>query len=760
MAIGHHNGMEHMPKAKELKATFAIKGMHCASCAAKIEKAIRNVRGVASASVNFASATAQVTYSEQPNESVVAGIKSAVKRLGYEAAEPSVSFADSEKAEREREIRSLKSKFFLSLALAVPLLYLAMGEMLGLPVPATVERNMALVQLILTTPIIFAGRDFYINGFKSVVVGRSASMDTLVALGTGAAYLYSLFISVVGWLGKAEGAVYYEIAGLLIMFILLGRLLEAIARGRTSEAIKKLLSLGAKTAIVVRKGREVDVPVSEVMVGDIVIVKPGQKVSVDGIVKDGHSSVDESMITGESMPVEKSKGDRVTGATVNISGSFRLRATRVGKDTVLAQIIRLVEEAQGSKAPIQKLADAVSAYFVPAVAVIAVTAFISWYLLGFGFAFALSAFIAVLIIACPCALGLATPTAIMVGTGIGAQNGILFKSAEALQMAHKADIIVFDKTGTITKGAPEVTDIVAVGSSGKEVLRLAGVAEKRSEHPLAGAIVKEAKRQKIRLADARHFKAIAGKGVYAVLKGKTILLGSRALMREKRLDIMPFEKAIRNLELQGKTVMIVAIGKKVKGFIAVADTIKEGSAEAIASLYKEGKRIVMITGDNERTAKAIASSAGIKEVLAEVLPEDKAKKVKELQKHGMVVMVGDGINDAPALAQADTGVAIGSGTDIAIESADIVLIKSDLRDVVAAMKLSKYTVRKVKQNLFWSFFYNVMGIPIAAGLLYPFTGFLLNPVIAGAAMAFSSVSVVGNSLLMKRSGYRKVIKNI
>ncbi|UCF86395.1 MAG: copper-translocating P-type ATPase, partial [Desulfobacteraceae bacterium] len=509
---------------------------------------------------------------------------------------------------------------------------------------------------------------------------------------------------------------YYEIAGFLIAFILLGKMLEAIAKGKTSEAIKKLMGLQPKTALVLRQGQEREIPVEEVVLDDIVIVKPGLKIPVDGIVTEGYSSVDESMITGESIPVEKSKGSEVIGATINKTGSFRLRATKVGKDTALAQIIKLVEEAQGSKAPIQKLADTISAYFVPGVVAIALLAFVVWLLAGEGFLFALTILIAVLIIACPCALGLATPTAVMVGTGIGAENGILIKSAESLQNARGIHAVVFDKTGTLTKGEPELTDVIAYNAAEKEVLQLAASVEKNSEHPLGEAIVKGATKKNIALKEVKNFESITGKGVSAKLKGREVILGNRGLMQSRDIDISEAQSDLERLENEGKTAMLVALDNHLIGAVAVADTLKEFSKEAVAKLKSMGKQVIMITGDNRRTGKAIAKQLGIDRVLAEVLPQDKAREVKKLQSEGLkVAMVGDGINDAPALTQADIGIAIGTGTDIAIESGDIVLIKDDLRDVVMAMDLSRYAMRKIKQNLFWAFFYNSAGIPIAAG---------------------------------------------
>ncbi|MBT4539342.1 heavy metal translocating P-type ATPase [Candidatus Woesearchaeota archaeon] len=803
-----------------------IKGMSCASCVAKIEKALKKIDGVATANVNFATEKARVTFNSKKTSrvnlekaikktgyevikgetsnkatinlkiigmdnphclSTVKGglksldgiietelsitqkgeitydpsitnpgeIKKTIKSLGYETLESS-SGVDTEKKAREKEIRTLKIKTLFSILLSLPLLYVAMiAPFFSLPLPAFIGQNIALIQLLLATPVMIAGSMFFKHGIISLFKTRTATMDTLVALGTGTAYVYSLVVAIFIWQGR-EGFsahnLYFETAALLIAFILLGKYLEAIAKGKTSEAIKKLMGLQAKTAIVIRNKKEVEISIQEVKVGDIVIVKPGQKIPVDGKVKTGHSSVDESMITGESIPVEKNKGDRVIGATINKTGSFTFEATKIGSETALSQIIKLVEEAQGSKAPIQKLADKISAYFVPIVISIAVIAFFVWYFTGFGLAFSLTIFVAVVIIACPCALGLATPTAIMVGTGKGAQNGILIKSAEALQKAREIDTIVFDKTGTLTKGKPEVTDTLSFNKFlVKEVLRYAAIAEKRSEHPLGEAIVKKAKEKKMTVPDPRSFKAIMGRGLEAMYNKNNILLGNRKLMSEKKIVIISIEKQMQKLEKEGKTAMILAVNKKVAGIIAVADTIKETSKQAVKILHDLDKQVVMLTGDNSRTAAAIAKQLGIEKVLAEVLPKDKAAQIKKLQKEGRkVAMVGDGINDAPALAQADVGIAMGAGTDVAIESADIVLIKEDVRDVATAMDLSRYTMRKIKQNLFWAFFYNTVGIPVAAGVLYPITGWLLNPIIAGAAMAFSSVSVVSNSLLMKR----------
>ena len=725
-------------------------GMDNPHCVGTVNSALNQLNGIVSKEL-YVTEKARIKYN--PDLIDPDSIKKAIEEAGYKPIEEPT--ADMEKEVREKEIKNLKLRFTIAAVFAVPLFYFAMAPHIGFPIPLFAVENAAVIQFILTTPIIIAGSVFYTRGIIAVIKTKTANMDTLVAVGTGSAYLYSLAVSILIWTGNPDYGIdnlYYEVAGLLIAFILLGKMLEAVAKGKTSEAIKKLMKLQPKTAAVVRDNEEVTIPMDNVLAGDIVIVKPGEKIPVDGIIIEGHSSVDESMVTGESIPVEKSKGSEVIGATLNRTGSFKFKATRVGKDTALAQIIRLVEDAQGSKAPIEKLADRISAYFVPAVIGIALTAFTVWYLLGMGFVFALTVFITVLIISCPCALGLATPTAVMVGTGLGAENGILIKSAETLQIAHKIDTVVFDKTGTLTKGKPEVVDIISVSDSNeKEILEYAAIAEKRSEHPLGDAIIKGAKKEEIEIPDADSFNSVTGKGVEAEYNGMKILLGSRKLMEDKKVNLDKIEDALQKLEGEGKTAMIVGLDKKIIGVIGVMDTLKENSKEAVNALRKMGKEVIMITGDNERTGRAIAKQLGIERVLAEVLPEDKAREIKKLQDEGRkVAMVGDGINDAPALAQADIGIAVGSGTDVAIESGDIVLIKEDLGDVVLAVDLSRYTMNKIKQNLFWAFVYNSLGIPIAAGILYPFTGFLLNPIIAGAAMAFSSVSVVSNSLLMKR----------
>lgn len=741
-------------KKKEI-LNLKIIGMDNPHCLQTVKGVLDNTDGIISKEL-FINERAKIIY--DPAKINIARIKDAIKSAGYTPVEEEILSIDREKEIREKEIKSLKIRFLVSLILSIHLAYFAMGPHIGIPIPSFVVKNIALIQFILTTPILIAGYEFFIKGTMAVIRSKSATMDTLVALGVGAAYLYSLYVSILMWSeSKKYGMenLYYEIAGILLTFILLGKWLESIAKGRTSEAIKKLMGLKPRTAVVIRNGEEKEIPVDEVEVGDTIIVKPGDKIPVDGEVIEGYSSVDESMITGESIPVEKSSGSKVLGGTINKTGSFKLKALKIGKDTVLSQIIKLVEEAQGSKAPIQRLADKISAYFVPAVLLIAVFSFIIWTLVGKNFVFSLTIAIAVLIIACPCALGLATPTAVMVATGIGAKNGILIKSAESLQKAYKIDTIVFDKTGTLTRGKPELTDIIPIGKIGeKEILKLASIAEKKSEHPLSEAILNEARKAGIEIPEPSNFQAMPGMGVIAEYDNKKIILGNRRIFEKFNIKIDSVENNIQNLENQGKTVMLLGVDEKPIGLIGVADTLKNYSVETIKELKKRGKEVLMITGDNHRTGNAIGKKLKIELVLSEVLPQDKASEIKKLQSKGKkVAMVGDGINDAPALMQADLGIAIGSGTDIAIEAGDIVLIKDDLRDVLTAIDLSSYTMKKIKQNLFWAFFYNILGIPIASGLLYPLFGILLNPIIAGAAMSFSSVLVVTNSLSMRR--YKK-----
>lgn len=720
------------------KTTLAVKGMHCASCAVIIEKALKKTAGVTTANVNFSTEKATIEF----NPDVVKEEKlvELTKGLGYVAEVFTGKDTDREAKLREKEIKSLRLKLIIGILLSAPALIISMFLMDMVPYEK-------FVVWFLATPVQFyIGYQFY-KGAWGALKNKTSDMDTLIAMGTSAAYFYSVYAV----LFDPMGSQYFEAAAVLITLVILGKYLEAIAKGKTSEAIKRLMGLSPKTATVIRDKKEIKIPIDDVRVGDIVIVRPGEKIPVDGIIIEGLSSVDESMITGESIPVEKKKGSTVISSTINKHGSFKFKATKVGANTTLSRIIKLIEDAQGNKAPIQRFADTVSSYFVPAVILISILSFVTWYfVLGAEFSFGLIIAVSVLVIACPCALGLATPTAIMVGTGKGAQNGILIKGGEALETAHKLNYIIFDKTGTITKGKPEVTNIVPFnGSSEKKVLQLAASIEKSSEHPLAEAIVEKAKKSRSVLKNAKGFKAIPGHGVVARLDGKTYYFGNEKLMNDIKVNISKVKEMIYDLEEQGKTVMILSESKKIIGLVAVADTIKETSPEAVKELQNLGIKVYMITGDNKRTAKAIAEKAGIENFFAEVLPEDKVKYVKKLQAEGKVAMVGDGINDAPALAQADIGIAMGSGTDVAMETGNVVLMRDNLLDVPKAIKLSRLTMSKIRQNMFWALFYNTVGIPVAAGVLYPFTGWLLSPMIAGGAMAMSSVSVVTNSLLLK-----------
>jgi len=733
-----------------------IAGMHCASCVLRVETALNAIPGVASAAVNLATESARVTYDTDTEAAAIDDeITRAIDAAGYTANIEGDESESDTASRRAAELRRQKRHVQIAALFAVPLLYVAMGPMIELPFPAALLPHMIWIQFLLCTPILIIGRTFFTSGIGIVLKTRASTMDTLVALGTGSAYVYSVAMSIAVWSGRvAPGAVhlYYEVAGMLIAVILLGRYFEAVARGRTSDAITALLGLRARTATVVRDGNEIEVPIDEVVKGNIIIVKPGEKIPVDGIVIRGESAVDESMITGESMPVEKTADSQVIGATINKQGSLRILAQKVGKETALAQIIKLVEDAQASKAPVQELADVIASYFVPAVLAIAIVAGGVWLAAGESPLFALTIFIAVMIIACPCSLGLATPTAVMVGTGIGARHGILIKNAAVLQAVRSINTIVFDKTGTLTAGEPVVTDLRPLeGVDEDELLRTAAIAEKRSEHPLAAAIVAEARQRGLALEEPTAFEALAGHGVRVTAGGAELLIGTRALMAGNSIDIEPAAAIIDALEQDARTAIFVARDGRLLGVIALADRVRPEAVDAIATLRRLGTRIVLLTGDNRRTAEAVARQIGITDTIAEVLPDEKAATIARLQADGSrIAMVGDGVNDAPALSQADVGIAIGSGTDVAIESADIVLVRSDPRDVATAITLSRYTMRKITQNLFWAFFYNVIGIPIAAGILYPFTGFLLNPMIAGAAMAFSSVTVVLNSLSMRR----------
>ncbi|MDT2781795.1 heavy metal translocating P-type ATPase [Vagococcus fluvialis] len=738
---------------------YDIVGMTCASCSQTIEKVINKLDGVQSASVNLA--TEKMVVDFNPSELSSNDIMEAVKNSGYSAKESlsQEAQADLDKEKKEKHIKRMWSRFWQSAVLTVPLLYIAMGEMVGLPIPEMIHpmvypERFALLQLALTIPVLIIGRPFFIVGFRALFKGYP-NMDSLVALGTSAAALYSLYGTIMVLLGDHHFAMnlYYESAAVILTLITLGKYFEAVSKGKTSEAIKKLMGLAPKTAIVIRDGIETEISVDDVVLGDVIVVKPGDKIPVDGVIVSGTSAVDESMLTGESIPIEKKAGDKVIGASINKNGSFQFEATKVGKDTTLSQIIKLVEDAQGSKAPIAQLADKVSGVFVPIVIVLAILSGVVWYFLDQeSWVFALTITISVLVIACPCALGLATPTAIMVGTGKGAENGVLIKSGDALETTHKIETIVFDKTGTITEGKPVVTDILVTGSLSKDdFLLLAASAEKGSEHPLGEAIVLATEEKGMTFKEIDNFVAIPGHGIEVEIEKETFILGNKKLMLEKQIDLLDFEEESNRLAKEGKTPMYIANSHELLGIIAVADTIKESSLKAIEKLHRMGLEVAMLTGDNKRTAEAIAKQVGIDRVLSEVLPEDKANEVKKLQQEGKkVAMVGDGINDAPALAQADIGIAIGSGTDVAIESADIVLMRSNLMDVPTAIELSHATIKNIKENLFWAFLYNTLGIPVAMGLLYLFGGPLLNPMIAGAAMSFSSVSVLLNALRLKR----------
>ncbi|MBK5253418.1 MAG: copper-translocating P-type ATPase [Peptostreptococcaceae bacterium] len=749
-------GYEAKEEIKASEVTIPIAGMTCASCAANIDKTLRKLDGVEMSNVNLTTEKATVTYDTSLIR--ISEIKQAITKAGYTPLEiETQESSDEEKLRNEKAIKILWKKFVVSATFSVPLLIISMGHMLGLQLPELINPmenplNFAIAQILLVIPVIIVGYKFYTIGFSTLFRG-TPNMDSLIAIGTGSAVLYGIYATIMIANGQVEyaGNLYFESAGVIITLILLGKYLESVTKGKTSEAIKKLMGLAPKTALVIQNGEEVVMPIEEVETGDIIIVKPGEKVPVDGVVIKGNTSVDESMLTGESMPVEKIVGSNVIGASINKYGLIQFKATKVGKDTALAHIVKLVEDAQGSKAPIARLADVIAGYFVPIVIAIATISGVAWFISGQSAVFSLTIFIAVLVIACPCALGLATPTAIMVGTGKGAEYGVLIKGGQPLETAHKIDTIVFDKTGTITEGKPVVTDIVTTNQHSElELLKLAASAEKGSEHSLGEAIVLKAEQEHIEFVEINEFNAIPGHGIEVQIEGKSILFGNKKLLMDHMIK-NDLEQKADQLANEGKTPMYIAINNQLAGIIAVADTTKENSAKAIKAIHKLGIKVAMITGDNYQTANAIAKQVGIDVVLAEVLPKDKSNEIKKLQKEGNVVaMVGDGINDAPALAQADVGIAIGSGTDVAMESADIVLMKSDLQDVVTAIQLSKKTIRNIKQNLFWAFAYNTAGIPIAAGILYAFGGPQLNPMIAGGAMAFSSITVLMNALRLKK----------
>jgi len=743
-----------------------IGGMTCASCSQALEKAFSDTPGILEASVNIATEKAAIKYNSE--EIRLSGIRHVIQKTGFtplSVENTNDGQIDENQLRKEKEARALWYKFIISVIFCVPLFYIAMAPMVPwveLPYPTIINmhhyplRN-AILQLVLTIPIVIAGHRFYTVGFRALI-NRRPNMDSLIALGTASAIIYSFYSLYLILQGDHHAVMYlyFETAGVIVTLILLGNFLEALTKGKTSEAIKALMGLAPKTATVIQDGEEIEVPIDEVEIGDIIVVKPGEKIPVDGAVTFGHTAIDESMLTGESMPIDKKVGDQVYTASINKNGLIQFRAEKVGADTALAQITKLVEDAQGSKAPIASLGDTVSLYFVPVACAIAILAFILWTIVGYPITFALMTFVAVLIIACPCALGLATPTAIMVGTGKGASYGILIKSGKALEITHKVQTVIFDKTGTITEGKPEVTNIITVeGVSGEEFLRVAASCEKGSEHPLGEAIVRRAEKDGLEFIEVVNFEAIPGHGIEVVLatepENATILIGNRKLMDERGVSLNEFGEDAERLADEGKTPMFVAVNGQIFGIIAVADVVKKSSADAIRVLQKMGIEVAMLTGDNKKTAAAIAKQVGIDKVLAEVLPQDKAQEVKNLQESGKkVAMVGDGINDAPALAQADVGIAIGSGTDVAMESADIILMRSDLMSVTTAIQLSKSTIRNIKQNLFWAFLYNTLLIPMAAGLFFAFGGPLLNPMFAAVAMSLSSISVLSNALRLKR----------
>ena len=740
--------------------SLGIGGMHCAACSARVENAVKKLEGVITASVNLA---AEKLFVEFDNTKTLSVIKETVIKMGYEVLEQKKANTVDDKWERkQKEIKSWKRKAIVALIFAVPLFYITMTPMMPfnwLPFWNDLHYIMkhsplifAIVQIALTIPIAAAGYKFFTVGFMALI-RRRPNMDSLIAIGTSSALIYSIYNTyrIIDGDFEAVDLLYYETAGIIFALVLLGKALEAVSKGKTNEAIKKLMGLAPKTAIIIQGGIEKEIPIDEVVTGDIIVVKPGGKIPVDGTVLEGVTAIDESMLTGESMPVDKKTGDTVYAATINTTGAIQFRADKVGTDTALAQIIKLVEDAQGSKAPIAALGDKVCAVFVPVVCAAGAAVGLTWLLTTGDISLSLSIFITMLVIACPCALGLAVPTAIMVGTGKGAENGILIKGGEALEITHKINTIVFDKTGTITEGKPKVTDIIGAGDWEDYFLQLTASAEKGSEHPVGQAIADEAEKRGLSLLPVTEFAAITGRGIKAAVNGQSVLAGNRKLMDEQGISLSALDSESDRLAGEGKTPMYVAINGILSGIVAVADVVKASSKTAIECLQKMGIEVIMITGDNAKTAAAIAKQVGIDRVLSEVLPQDKSAELKKLQGPGrFAAMVGDGINDAPALVQADIGIAIGSGTDAAMESADIVLMRSDLMDVPTAIKLSKRTIRTIKQNLFWAFAYNTLGIPIAGGLLYLFGGPLMNPMLAAAAMSLSSVSVVSNALRLKR----------
>lgn len=738
---------------------FNIKGMTCAACSSAVERVTGKMDGVEKSSVNLATNLLTIYFDEDKvsNEDIIKKIDRA-GFVGELHKEETKEKRVKHEREEEEELHKVRRRMIINVILAIPLLYISMGHMMPfkVPLPAFIDMHnaplsFAIAQLIFTTIILVNGRKFYTVGFKSLFKGHP-NMDSLVAIGTGSAFIYSLVMTYkIVTDVNAVHHLYYESAAVVVTLVMVGKYLEARSKNKTGEALKKLMALAPDTAILVEGNNQREVKVDEVQIGNIILVKPGSRIPLDGIVTEGYTNVDESMLTGESIPVEKKSGDQVVGGSVNHEGSIRVRVNRVGEDTTLSKIVKMMEDAQGKKAPISKLADKVAGYFVPIVMIIAVVAAIIWFLLGHDLEFCLTVFVSVLVIACPCALGLATPTAIMVGTGIGANHGILIKSGEALETAYKAKTVVLDKTGTVTKGSPEVLEIVPYGIEKEKLLKIAGSLEVDSQHPLGNAIVQKAKDKKIEFLKVEEFMSVTGQGVEGIVEGTKYYIGNERLMKAIGIDIEEIKGQIGAMAEKGETAMYISTDKEIKGIIGVADPIKETSKAAIEKMKYEGVKVYMVTGDHKLTAKAIADKVGIDEVIAEVMPQDKVSVVKKLQQNDeKVMMVGDGINDAPALVQADVGVAIGSGSDIAIDSADMVVVKSDLMDVYKAIKLSRATIRKIKQNLFWAFFYNTLGIPLAAGVFYAINGSLLSPMFAGLAMSLSSVTVVGNALSLRR----------
>lgn len=737
---------------------YNISGMTCAACSSAVERVTRKLEGVSESNVNLTTGILTITYDE--TKITQNDVVTKVERAGF-GAELYVEKNKEEKVKEEealeQDIKKTKHRLVTNVLLAIPLLYISMGHMVPFPMPLPNildmhhnPLNFALAQLILTTIILYNGKKFYLVGFKSLFRGHP-NMDSLVAIGTGSAFLYSLVMTIsIPGNENAVHNLYYESAAIVVTLVMVGKYMEGRSKGKTSEAIRKLMELAPDTAVVIRDGEQKEVAVESVALGELILIKPGSRIPLDGIVVEGSTSVDESMLTGESIPVEKEKEDEVIGGSVNYQGAITVKVTHIGADTTLAKIVKMMEDAQGKKAPISKLADTVAGYFVPAVMTIAVVASIIWLLLGHDITFVLTIFVSVLVIACPCALGLATPTAIMVGTGLGANHGILIKSGEALEISHKVDAVVLDKTGTITEGKPTVMQVISHSESEEKLLQIVASCEQVSEHPLGAAIVNGAKDRGIELEKVVEFQSITGQGIEAIIAGKTYYIGNKKLCVEQKIDFSEYEEEALQIAGKGQTPMFVASGGKVIGIVSVADTVKETSKAAIQKIKELGIEVHMLTGDNRLTAEYIGETVGVNHVIAEVLPNDKASVVEVLQKEGKcVMMVGDGINDAPALVQADVGVAIGSGSDIALDSSDIVLMKSNLQDVYKAIRLSKATIRNIKQNLFWAFFYNTCGLPLAAGALYAINGTLLNPIFAGLAMSLSSVCVVGNALRLK-----------